>query len=42
MLIRALHEHWSRSENGSGIANLTESFLTVQVRPTLRCYFGVR
>ncbi|KAK7688601.1 hypothetical protein QCA50_008139 [Cerrena zonata] len=30
MLIRALHEHWSRSESGSGIANLIESFLTVQ------------
>ncbi|KAK7688612.1 hypothetical protein QCA50_008150 [Cerrena zonata] len=30
MLIRALHEHWSRSENASEIANLIEKFLTVQ------------
>ncbi|KAK7688606.1 hypothetical protein QCA50_008144 [Cerrena zonata] len=30
MLVRALHEHWSRSENTSEIANLIEKFLTVQ------------
>ena len=35
MLIRALYEHWSRSVQGSAIANLTRSFLTVQVRFTV-------
>ncbi|KAK7688633.1 hypothetical protein QCA50_008171 [Cerrena zonata] len=30
MLIRALHEHWSRSEKTSEIAILIEKFLTVQ------------
>ena len=34
MLVRALYEHWTHTASDSATANLTKSFLTVQVRTT--------
>lgn len=31
MLVRALYEHWTRSQEDSPISNLIKTFLTVQV-----------
>ena len=31
VLIRGLHEHWSRSQRGSDVAKLIEAFILVQV-----------
>lgn len=38
MLIRGLHEHWSRSEPGSDITNLIGTFLQIQVKSAFIFY----